>query len=656
MNKERKPQRIKKSDYNRVLVTETLPGETPIIFSNEGMYRNLSNTNQLHPIQSLIVDKLIYGKGSKPFTTPLKYKIRKGIDEYRHLFLLHPIAQVQIRDFYKEYEHLILHFCSRSPISIRAPRAVASTFYRKASWENIYQYRTDQNIAERFADPFSRYSPTFFSYDGYTRVYKFFDSEDFVNLEKKFGYFWSLDVSKCFDSIYTHSLSWALKDKAFTKRHKEISSTFAQSFDRLMQRGNHQETHGIAIGPETSRIFAELIFQAVDEGVISKLASDKLLLGVDYQIRRYVDDVHIFAKTKDVAGRVYDSYSDHLTHFNLHVNSSKKKEMTRPFLTEKSRLIGEAKQAANDFIQQFLIESETEDSLEPKKIYRRDAFIRTFIQRIKSICSRNEVDYFQVSSFLISVFSERAKKFANVNLEKATEDIQKKYLDPTIILLEIMYFLYTVAPSVSASYKLCTSIVVLLRFSRQHLGDFSETVKERVYQLTEMFLTNEAAPNAVYIDGFISLEAINLLLAVRELGSNYLLPEKTLSKLFAGRKDFTYFGIISCLYYIGDDDRFKSIRMKLLEEVDSRFSDLSSIQQSSELACLFLDLISCPHVREGRKIRWIKRFYAAVSMAAPTEPEIRKFLSVNANVFWFVCWGELDLLTSLEKKELMRVY
>ena len=62
-----------------------------------------------------------------------------------------------------------------------------------------------------------------------------------------------------------------------------------------MQQINYNETNGIIIGPEFSRIFAELILQSVDRIVEQKLVSKhNLKHKVDYEIFRYVDDYFIF--------------------------------------------------------------------------------------------------------------------------------------------------------------------------------------------------------------------------------------------------------------------------------------------------------------------------------------------------------------------------
>ena len=62
-------------------------------------------------------------------------------------------------------------------------------------------------------------------------------------------------------------------------------------FDMLMQRLNYNETNGIIIGPEISRIFAEIIFQDIDSKVIRSLRSKGFKFNKDYVIKRYVDDL-----------------------------------------------------------------------------------------------------------------------------------------------------------------------------------------------------------------------------------------------------------------------------------------------------------------------------------------------------------------------------
>lgn len=192
----KKKNRIKRSDYNRVLITETLPFETPIIFSNDGLYDQIKSIDGANEIQKTIIRALVLGEeGPKTVnsTIPYLYKVRKNSNEFRRLAILHPVSQWQIKCFYQKYEHLILHYCSSSPASIRAPRNIASSFYSKSSWENINQYKNG-SVALASLDRYVKHSPSFFSYHGYDRLYKFFNSRDYFSLEKRFSVLKTLDV------------------------------------------------------------------------------------------------------------------------------------------------------------------------------------------------------------------------------------------------------------------------------------------------------------------------------------------------------------------------------------------------------------------------------------------------------------------------------
>lgn len=127
-----KRNRIRRSDYSRVLVTETTPFETPIVFSNDGLYDQVASLNSANEIQRLIVKALVFGESpaKQPNSTvPYTYKVKKNSMELRRLALLHPLSQWQIKCFYEKYERLIIHYCSTSPASIRAPKKVAGSYF-----------------------------------------------------------------------------------------------------------------------------------------------------------------------------------------------------------------------------------------------------------------------------------------------------------------------------------------------------------------------------------------------------------------------------------------------------------------------------------------------------------------------------------------------
>ncbi|MCP1634920.1 hypothetical protein [Kerstersia gyiorum] len=159
-----KKNRIRRSDYNRVLITETTPFETPIIFSNDGLYDQIAALDSAGHVQSTVIKSLVLHAGiSKPpsSTIPYTYKIKKDSKSFRRLALLHPASQWKARVFYEKYEQLIIHYCSISPASIRAPKTVASSFYSKSSWENLNKYKTG-SIALDGLDRYVKHAPSFF--------------------------------------------------------------------------------------------------------------------------------------------------------------------------------------------------------------------------------------------------------------------------------------------------------------------------------------------------------------------------------------------------------------------------------------------------------------------------------------------------------------
>lgn len=113
---------IKKHDKNRVILTETLPYETPLFFSNRNFYFVLP---KLKMAPSFIKESFQYKKKTIPF----QYRVSKGESSHRYISVPHPASQVNIADLIYDYSDLINHLCSRSNFSIRKPTGIASYYY-----------------------------------------------------------------------------------------------------------------------------------------------------------------------------------------------------------------------------------------------------------------------------------------------------------------------------------------------------------------------------------------------------------------------------------------------------------------------------------------------------------------------------------------------
>jgi hypothetical protein len=652
---------VKRGDHERVLITETLPFETPIIFSGDGFYTRIKKSPSSGKIHSDLVDMLVLRKGSNQarVTIPFSYKVRKGVSDFRGLAALHPSALWDVRRFYEQYDEWMIYECSRSPISIRAPFKVSGSFYEKGDADAVNQFKQGQIITADI-DSRSRYNPSYFSYRGYTRLYRFFFSYEFMNLEQRYEILKTLDVSHCFDSIYTHSIAWALMGKPIAK--KQQTGTTANAFDALMRNVNHAETSGIVIGPEVSRIFAEMIFQTIDLAAIRNLEKLNLRHGQDYSLRRYVDDIFIFAGSIELAERVSECYADAMAAFNLYSNPNKMRTIPRPFATARSTIIDKTRLLLESLCSDlFANYKQGRTQLRPAEIWRSSRITRDFLTAIKSICLDAGGTYYDISSYLISAFCERMKRL--VKRSKAlSEEEEVAYCKVMNVMLRLMFFLYAAAPSVNASYQMALGMVLALRFARRRLTHESPVIEELIYSEAIKCLDAQVEHKSIALSTFVSLESINILLALRELGDAYLIPSKLAERLFSWGKNpdgwsgKCYFDIATCMYYIGTRPEYAQIKGTLDVEVDRRLSDLSDLSENAERAYLFLDMLTCPHIMNTRKELWINQFCAKFSLPVYTAAEIQGFLTASSKCSWFINWEGVDILTMLQKKEVVRVY
>ncbi|MDA3778698.1 MAG: RNA-directed DNA polymerase, partial [Bacteroidales bacterium] len=263
----------------RVVLSDVLPYETPVTFSNRYFYKYLlksikskskPNYKKTHNKAFNEIESILFGTKTK--NTPFGFKITHNKNDFRELCIIHPLNQKKMVDFYDKYKSLILYYCSLSPFSIRKPSKVANFIFYN---DILHKKNEDKDLQfSQIEQDDSEYEnlKSFFSYRKYSNIHKFYESYQFHRSEKKYNKLLKIDVTKCFDSIYTHTVSWALFNKAIVKSNIDPSlATFAGEFDRLMQELNANETNGIIIGPEFSRIFAELILHQIDISFYEKL-------------------------------------------------------------------------------------------------------------------------------------------------------------------------------------------------------------------------------------------------------------------------------------------------------------------------------------------------------------------------------------------------
>jgi len=657
--------RVKREDFSRILLTETATYDVPLTFSNLGFYWHWKKFEENKSLFPDVIIKLLIENDSKGYTIPFHYKVRKNETSYRQLALIHPKSQISFIEFYKKFDSQILLGCSGSRFSIRYPSAVGSKYYSRENPDTPTSKYKSRGIAAAEHETATRYLTSYFAYQSHTRLHRFFDSSDFRRLEKKFMCFWSLDIARCFDSVYTHSITWALKNKGFSKNHRSVANAFGAVFDRLMQAANYNETAGIIIGPEVSRIFTEIILQEVDHNVLAALEERGLTAEKDYAIRRYVDDMFIFTSAESSSQIILSVINDALKEYKFNLNASKTKKLTRPFITDQSRAITLAKLSYKALTDK-LFQVDGHDPSAPRKtkyIFNRHHLLTSFLLELKAACSGTEDSYAVVAGYILAVSSNLLIGFCDKNYTADLDDDKERARNRQFIffILELVFHLHTLHPTSNSSVKIGIVIQRACAFFETHMPEDSNAVRSLIYTLAnESFESGGFASASKDNDNASTLEALNLMIALKGLGDNFSLAQQVIEKIVDIRKEYTmsYFEIVALLYYIGHDkDKiYKKVKDAAVRSLKQKLDDISDLKINSEKAHLLLDALSCPYLEEATQIRLIQKMHLALALPIPTALEISALRNQFLRFQWFTTWRSVDIVNNLEKKALLPSY
>ncbi|MEG1205892.1 MAG: RNA-directed DNA polymerase [Oscillospiraceae bacterium] len=328
---------IKRNSLDYIL-TDILPVELSELFTLRYFYEFLQNhVKELKSeTQKIIGIKNAVDKQTKLFednklwaSTPLKFNIAKGQSGNRELNVLQPIAAVQLYYFIATYQdELLRHLDTNSVFSLRYHQKANSLHY-KMRRKNVTQYfnETSANLSKRVLEQTGRY----FDLKPYSSIVSFTNSDEWYDFNLKYKYFARMDYKSCFDSIYTHTYKWSIsKDVNDSKGFK--NTNIFTTIDRILQNINSLTSNGLVVGPEFSRLIAELLLQQVDMNVYSALLKEGITLGKQYAIRRYVDDLFIFTDTEEIREKIISLYDIASQKFLLQLNSTKLIKEKLPFI------------------------------------------------------------------------------------------------------------------------------------------------------------------------------------------------------------------------------------------------------------------------------------------------------------------------------------
>ncbi|MDR2651644.1 MAG: RNA-directed DNA polymerase [Prevotellaceae bacterium] len=637
--------KINKDDKNRVLLTEVLPYEVPMIFSNEGFYLIVSNKQH----ETLL--KRVKELSGVPYGIPFNFEIGKTLGgDSRTLSVIHPCFQLDFVELYEKYNSLMSHLCSKSPISLRKISKVARFYYSpNFVFDEDAHKNAEVEVEPEILDAETKYIKSYFTYKPIDLIYKFYDRMEFRRLEQRFNYMMTFDVSKCFYHIYTHSITWAVKDKASSKRNSRAKS-FENDFDKIMQQSNYNETNGIVVGPEISRIFAEIILQRIDIDAIEVLVDYPIGLkyGVDYEVRRYVDDYFVFANDERNLQKIKDVFQDKLSYYKLYLNQSKADTKTSPFISDIHVAKREINQLLVSLFNKIIGENET-DKTKSISIRKPYSVSQSFIKDFQCIAKRNNLTYDIISKDVVRFLKGRISLiFKSDKIIKEGTDFENFLL----AIFDILLYCYSLNINANTTFKVAQAIVLVSKYFENNSNNQTKhAVFSKISQEIDNIFTD--SKRKARGKNKSNIETLNILIALKKLGNKYLLTKKRIKTLFEldtedSYDKLDYFQIITLLFYIENNSSYHEIMQNIEKSIAKKYSNDKDVFAKTELVLLFFDIICCPYISDKTK----RNLISQTGFCNKGESIENKISDISNKKRWFVDWDtNIDLERILKKKE-----
>ena len=634
--------KVNTNDKLRALLTDVLPYELPLWFSNFSMYQRFSRPD--HASSYKVVSGLNFDNKAGVYIS-LDYLVSRGGNYApRSISIMHPVAQLKVCEFYTEYDDLIEYYCTKSKYSLRHPFRKSTQFYGKAQKGSKLADGVESSDEERIV------SSSYFKYNKYPFLYRFFESYEYHKLEKQFHSMLQVDVSKCFPSIYTHSIGWAVKNKRLAKAKPRAEGNFDGEFDNLMQLTNYRETNGIIIGPEVSRIFAEIILQKIDLNLTAKLANNNYHVSKDYNFRRYVDDYFVFFRSDDVKNAFIKALDSALLEYKMHLNEAKTTIVSRPFATS----ISLAKHALSHAVGEYYSSRYKDIDEDPiVKLRNPSSKANKTIAEIKMALARDRVEYHSISNYLFSAISKRMNSYLS-KIEKI-DNKEFFHLNWLLVDLDVLFFIHAMDIRIRPTDRLARLIYDLIEKVSDWHDTFKEIINKKIFdhvkQAINIFIN--------HANDMIGLETLNLLIILTMLPEKYQLPNDKLREYVGSLEkhsetnDF-YFRWMTFMLYIEDRPGYAEVRSELVFAAESYLLDNDDMFISSEYFIFYFDYLACPYVNKSVRKNMLKKIKDKTfdNKLKPVEFNVDRQSIVLLNNDFIVSWSDPDYLkNSLEKKE-----
>lgn len=270
-------------DAKKLLQYEYFPEELPECFTSKGLADNYSILKG--QADSICVP-----------SSPFLFSIYKGQNARRRMAIPNPLNYMRIVNCICENKEQLKELFDKSSVSLTKPSNNQSKTQKRA-YNRISNTPAETRLANE----------------------KMFSNNSICI---------KMDISNFFDSIYTHSVSWAIHTKEVAKAHKADKSMLGNKIDSALQNLNDRQTHGILVGNAVSRLIAEIILCDIDREIAKKFPN--------VNVCRFVDDYSFYITDKESPNAIISFVRNQLLEYDLVLNESKTQIIYAPFMLERS--------------------------------------------------------------------------------------------------------------------------------------------------------------------------------------------------------------------------------------------------------------------------------------------------------------------------------
>lgn len=582
-----------KLDY---ILTDLLPVEISEVFSFRPLYDYLMKKEQQKELFELAEKlKSLQAEGSKVMfqdswaTMPFKYNILKGNDSLREMSLIQPLSALNLYLFMECYQKDILNFFNKNHCySIRYHKKSSDLFYKTRSKRAIEYF--PREMRRRMGKAAVQQTGAFFKIAMFESINSFADSRLWRMANFQYKYYAKMDYKSCFDSVYSHVYKWIIERNVIDSKDAKNSNLFI-TIDRILQNINGRQSNGLIVGPEFSRMIAEVLLQQIDTEIMLALSGNGLERNKNYTTFRYVDDIFVFSDTQENLNYIIKTFEAVGNRYLLHLNELKLVKGVTPCLPklwlERTRILADVINGLFDNRKKSEYDKLPE---EDKYIIKKDYFP---VDRIKDEFTtlmndfpddRRTIVSFSLSALLnnISKKKDGYRLFANEKTNKA------------LLMIDLALFMYAFSPTFDSTRKMISMIVYIndeVRFSEKNSKE-NKKLQGSIQRYSFIFQSGNLPD---ICDWFPFMTEYNISL-------DTLTETKIIAKAEQDNNPITWANILQySRYYAPFFDEVKNKVEKIVDTQLTRMADKDHMMQVEFWYALIFH--NCPHLSSATRAK-----------------------------------------------------